>query len=239
MSASCSSSSRPPCIITSSDRGWPLFLALCSSIITTHTDDRPLPYNERASRAARHLHHALATPVNQLLAQHPERMPDGTPTPMAGWLLTRLDRWARLPNAAHLADQLANALDQAAIVVDLPEDDRRYLGICGELHAGHPCPGTLYAKPTDREVTCNTCGTTHDVEHRRDYMLSIVGGYVLTAAECSRALSSLDRPVAPATIRQWAARKRLTPAGMIDGSPTYRVREVRELIEQSLDRTRA
>jgi hypothetical protein len=137
-------------------------------------------------------------------------------------------------------------------VHDLAEEARRitrparepkvYLGVCS-VHIVEAdgeriyCDAELYAPAGWQGIRCPGCGTMHAISQRREVMLSAVAEQLLTAVECSRALTAMTgAEVSVNTIRSWAHRGKLDQHDPREGetSPRYRVGDVEALVVQSI-----
>ncbi|WP_219520126.1 hypothetical protein [Nonomuraea ceibae] len=99
------------------------------------------------------------------------------------------------------------------------------------------CNGDLHARPDASRVACQWCRDedgqrlVYEVQARRKWMLGALEDKTLTAPAIARALTSLIRPIKPALLHTWVARKKLHPAGLDDlGRMLFRVGDVIELM---------
>lgn len=143
----------------------------------------------------------------------------------AGWLaaLDEAEGWAQE------LDDLARALNR---VVDRQAEGKVFAGTCPTEADGQECGTQLYTSPGNATARCHKCGANWDAKGWREQALEAAGITHGTAIEISRAVSdpvTMD-VIAPATIRQWACRGKLTPIGHNHlGKPVYQIRKVRNL----------
>jgi len=213
--------------------------------------ERPLPFDQAASRLLQRLHRTLAGWVTEVRILTPAAGPtcqrcahsscdrirfaqpvDNHPVAMASWLRDRLDRLATYPHALELTGDLADVIEAARTAVDLPY--RLYLGPC-ETPRCVERDQLLYATDVDATaVVCRGCGRSYDVVEVKAALLARLPNRLASATEISRALTSLDEPVTPERIRKWAERGRLVPHGLDpDRHPTYRIGDVQELLVEA------
>lgn len=115
------------------------------------------------------------------------------------------------------------------------------VGICGAELLGHL---------GEDEVKCGSCGAVYDVKTRRQYLVESVDDEWARPHVIANALTSLDEPVRPDTLRKWIERdaelveQRRTPryplvlqVGVDDGGHAlYRVGDVRARIAAMKER---
>jgi hypothetical protein len=216
-----------------------------------HSDERPLPWHERASEAATVLQVTLlgwARVLNDTVrplqgpvccsCQHPTclyadlgREPHHQPARTAAWLRRHTGALIRHPAGPDAVDEILAAARNARWAVDAPPRDLIYAGPC------NGCEGDLYARPGASRVACRWCRDeeggrlTYEVAARRQWMLDALEDLELTAPAIARALSSLKRPIKPALLHTWVARGRLVPAGADEaGRQLFHVRDVLDLV---------
>lgn len=197
----------------------------------SRSSEIPLVFNEAAREARWVLDNTLTGMVRDLIESGVGDWPRDTPQSKAAFLLSHLADIRVHPAADEMADEIARALDLARRTVDR-RAERVYAGPCHyEAEEGVPCPAELYAVLGAIDITCSLCGYVWAVELRRQRLLDECEDRYAHAALVSRALSSLDRPVDAATIRQWKKRGKLTVRGVdLDGRPLYRIGDVRKLL---------
>lgn len=195
--------------------------------------ETPLPWNDRVPEKLDALDEALlrwARPVSRHLRldalphvphtrdpKDPARVPAAVTESLlaARVLAEHLGVVRGLREAGDAYDEIVDAVTAARRVVDQPVT-RKFLGICSAelVEGGLPCQNDLYAHPRRSMVRCAACGTTHDVEQRREVLLAAVHAQLVTYAEAERALPDLlGAPVKASTLRSWVSEGRLVPDG--------------------------
>jgi hypothetical protein len=197
---------------------------------TGRLSEKPVPFHEAASDLAHSARNTLTTWARVVLDQHPHlQLGDITTAGIAAWLSRLPTILAMLPGAGQMVDEVTRLADQVRRMVDR-SPDRVYLGICSAVdeETGAECPEDVYALPTQATVRCRACGTEHDIEYRRNVLLTAVDDQLLTAIELSRALPGLlGEDLSVNTVRSWANRKMLAAkAHDATGRALYRVGDV-------------
>jgi hypothetical protein len=180
---------------------------------------------------------------------------------IVGWLLTHVDALRTNPagpDAYRAFTRLRRRIERA---VDMrPPGD--FIGRCGatDVHIDHRsgdhvvtpsvgiCTAELYAREDETTVTCEACGAEHDTAARRREMAATVDDEWARPHTIALALSQLEHPVKPDTLRKWIERDaklaerlagREPPYPLIlqrgvddDGKPVYRVGDVRARVER-------
>lgn len=203
-----------------------------------HTSaEKPLPFDWDASDAEWAAHNTITTWARHVCEQRgidPPQRPAGHadhPTARAAaWLADHLG-WLRMRREATEAfDELADAVSLLRRTVDNP-GVRWYAGPCRVDLDGAECDGELYARPGAAWVGCPACGTRHDADERRAWLLREARDQLLHAGWMAAALSALGEEVTAAQIRSYAHRGRILAHGVDErGRPTYRVGDVLDLI---------
>jgi len=147
---------------------------------------------------------------------------------MASWLEGQSEPIRQTDEAHEFVTEVTMAVGQVRRVVDNPAE-RWYAGPCDD------CSQDLYARAGALLVTCE-CGSTYDVQARRDWLLDQVTDRLATPAEISRALGTLAGvEVTTSVIRGLARRNRIR---IYEGG-RYRVGEVLDRILERPARGRA
>lgn len=215
-------------------------------------DETRLPYNLGASRVLDDLagvllswvklvHEEKTTLRSEQLGNGPityweDRWPmprTESPSAYAGWLIPHLDWLRRHDAAGDCRDEVAAVVFRASRVIDR-DDDRLFIGTCRGSTTDDPgfiCPEQLYAAQTDTILQCRRCGTTHDVEARRESALTQAEDKVETAATIARALARAGMGITGERIYNWSKRDKLETVGRHSrtGKPLYRVGDVMDL----------
>jgi len=202
-----------------------------------------LPFAYSASEAEWVARMTLLTWVDWVAAVRGHTTPDRW-SYIGVYLVGSLTWLAAHPDGPQAIDEMIAALRQARRAVDRPQE-RRFAGVCGAdrvllvttmadedpAHVTAPCTQALYAPAGATAIVCPACDTEHDVDARRDLMLTQLRDVVLTATELSRAIDGLGVDVTPARIWQWRRRGLLVPAATTPaGAPMYRVGDALDLV---------
>jgi hypothetical protein len=122
---------------------------------------------------------------------------------LARWLL-RHPSWIRGHSAAgELHDQIMRGINRATRAIDIPQDLRVFLGVCG-FEEPDACREELWAARWADTAVCRACGDEWDVAERREWMLANVEDEVGTAPLLSALLNRLGVPVTVAAIHSLA-----------------------------------
>jgi hypothetical protein len=128
----------------------------------------------------------------------------GNTLPELGRWLLRHPSWIRNHSAAdQLHHDLTGGIRRATRAIDVPQDLRVFLGVCGWGDPGE-CPEELWAPRWAEEVICRGCGGEWNVAERREWMLGNVEDEVGTASFLSALLTRLGKPVTVAEIHKMA-----------------------------------
>lgn len=179
---------------------------------------------------------------------------------ITAWLMRnldaiRLDEAAGEIHAAITSDRL-----EILAAIDRKDPDI-YAGRCDatdvrtDLEAGviravvGTCGAELYARFGDTEVKCGACGQLYDLAQRKQYLAERVDDEWARPHVIANALTSLDEPVRPDTLRKWIERdekladRAEPPYPLVlrvgtddDGHALYRVGDVRARIAAMKER---
>lgn len=144
----------------------------------------------------------------------------------ARWLLVNIGSVRMSEAGAELMDEIIDAVRHARHVVDRPPD-LLAAGPCG----AEGCESVLYFPAHAEIVTCRECGAEHDVEQRREWMIATASELLVSAPVALGWVRMLmGKTIPDGTWRSWLSRGRVLPHGLtLDGRPTYRFSEVRDL----------
>jgi hypothetical protein len=146
---------------------------------------------------------------------------------IARWLREQLDWLRHRREATEAFDELHDACRLLVRTVDRPPV-RWYAGPCDG------CTLDLYAMPGAAKVRCRECGTDHDAEARKMWLLECAEDLLAHAALVAKALTALGYPVAEATVRSYAHRGRILEKGRDEQARAlYRVGDVLELVRDN------
>jgi hypothetical protein len=215
-------------------------------------NERPLPYDPRASEALDALRTTLVGWTRVLLdgmtrpegprcegCAHPSctlidytTWPRDTLTDMARWLLRRHRSLIRHPAAQEIVEEVGDVVRAAGRVIDRPAE-RWYAGPC-------TCGVDLYARVGAVRVMCLACGAEHHIDQRREYLLSSLRDMLATASQAAHILTQLlgsGVVLQPRTVRNWAVRGHIIAKGTDrQGRPLYRVAECEGMFVAELER---
>lgn len=93
------------------------------------------------------------------------------------------------------------------------------------------CPGHIYKRGTHL-ANCPECGTTTDVDERKDWMRKQLDLRLMSRSELLAALTILEIEVNPRTLDKWIERGHITPAVTTITPHLYRFREARDLADR-------
>lgn len=176
----------------------------------TGSGEKPLPINMGASETASALRDILCSWVRDLWETFGVPDEDGWVPPAdvqptiistSRWLM-RHPTWIAIhPAADDLHKEITEAIYQARRSVDIPKDNRIFLGKCGFEMNDEWCREELYARPKSTEVTCQICGSEWVVEERLAHLRSIAEDEVLQIPALSRLLTRLGVEATEKAIR--------------------------------------
>ncbi|MBB5137589.1 hypothetical protein HNP84_007341 [Thermocatellispora tengchongensis] len=212
--------------VAASEVAWALRTTLVSWVLVMLDEEQPRPRGATCGRTG------CGHPSCGWI-RNPRRPPEETLPAMAEWLASRAEAIRRHPHGAAGVDEILDAIRRAQAVTTRGAD-LLYCGPCGAWTMQGECEMHLYARAGAGRVQCR-CGAIWDVAQRRDRLLRAAWRTLASATEIARALTSLDHPITPERIWQWAHRGRLTVRGYRrEGRrliPLYRVGEVMTLLE--------
>lgn len=203
-------------------------------------DDAPLPFNWSASDAVWAINNTLTTWARHLASSRGVQEPSAAG--LLGWLLTSIDSIRMDEAATQIHDEITYAHRQALRIIDRP-DPEVYAGRCdgSDVRVAadgdklHPqvgeCGADLYARLGDKAVSCQACGAVYDLVERKRELLDRVDDEWARPHVIANALTSLDEPITPDTLRKWIERRHIKQVGIDDfGKAVYRVGDVRARI---------
>jgi hypothetical protein len=182
---------------------------------TSRSASTPLPWNDRASQAARLLDKTLrhwVGVVSDYDSTDPSQHITDT-TELARWLWRNAGVLRRLDVAGEVHSEIISVIRRARVVVDRPPDLVTY-GVCGGA-AEQPCDAYLYGAPSRPTVECRKCGSVFQVKERLEWMLDYVRGMNGTAAEVATYLRMVGIKITDNGIRGLKRRGRIEPVGYI------------------------
>lgn len=144
----------------------------------------------------------------------------------AAFLARHVDLIRTGPAAAEAFDELHDACEQLARLVDRPPD-KQLVGVCD-------CGKVLYAAAGRTVVQCpeRTCKLVWNVEESREILRKHLGDKLVTVSEAARLLAYLDSDRTQDNLRKLIGARlgRLAAHGLVEGEPTYLFREVTALV---------
>lgn len=221
-------------------------------------DDKPLPYDIGASRAADNVKGVLTAWARLVSEERPSTKrqyrrgkllvrKDGKPilihlnhTPItcrdtarsiAMWLDPHVGWLAHHEAAPDAYSEIVGAVNNIRRTIDIAPDTR-YIGPCYSVIEGIECPETLYGIEGRDEVTCRTCGTTWNARDRTLQALAHAETVAQDATTLSRSFALKGIALDTDRIKKWGQRKHLVAAGKSHrGYPTYIVAHVARLVQ--------
>lgn len=205
------------------------------------TGDIPLIFKSHAGEALWILDNVLREWATEL-GDTRTRSPRG----LAVWMLTKLERIQKHPDAGQLADEVTDAIHQARRAIDRPTDDRVFLGRCGAHTQGHhECREELYGSTWGSHAQCPRCGTDYTITQRQDWLRARQDHYQGTVSQVAGFLRATGIACTTEQVRGYARSRhghppRLTPAGTNHrGHATYLIADVLAAVkERYVRRTR-
>ncbi|WP_143267140.1 hypothetical protein [Amycolatopsis thailandensis] len=196
-----------------------------------HAAERPMPFHEAASEVGWVLANTISTWAREVHECNPHLLPPaGSTAGAVAWMVGLPGLLALHPAADELHDEITHVVARVRRVVDRPPD-RIYAGPCDAQVEDGRCPDHLYARPGQRRVQCGSCGTEHDVDERRNWMISYAADLRVTATVAlGWARLLLDKTIPRGTWDSWVSRGRIVPHGTDGrGRPVFRFGDVRDL----------
>jgi hypothetical protein len=206
-----------------------------------------VPWSDKASKALDRLMNTLTTWVRLIVEERGDRgliAPHDDALSVSRWLLWHVG-WLRHHKAAAQAlTDIERAIDEIDQVMDL-HVERWYAGTCRaeyiavdehEAEADACCAVELFVKPNETAKVCWNCGTKHDVEARRKWLLAKAEDQLAHMELIGRALASMGEAVTPSQIRGYAFRGRIVAHGVDrKGRELYRVGDVVQVVRDNAD----
>lgn len=200
------------------------------------SDGPPLPFDERASEAARDLRTLLKDWVS-LVAEGlcdegvfvPLPMP-ATAKTLSSWLMNHTRWLAHHDTGPDAYSEIVAAVNNIRRTIDIAPDVR-FIGPCGSVVEGVVCTETLYAIEGSDTVRCRTCATTWDIAERNLNILASAEHVAQTITVLTRSFALQGIALDTDRLGKWAARGYLKPAGVGPRKrPTYIVAHVARLV---------
>jgi hypothetical protein len=176
-------------------------------------NEKPLPYDVKASEALNVLHGALWGWVREGLQIHPEMYFTGSPDTVGlSRYLLRLTDWLQHHEDGQLAvEEINDAVRNAYRAIDRAAD-MQALGMCGNDVDGIVCEEHLRTAVTAKTVRCRTCSAEYDVAERRAWLLDVARDRLVTTREACAAVSVWgEGNITAKMIEGWKRRERIFP----------------------------
>ncbi|WP_134663958.1 hypothetical protein [Amycolatopsis sp. CFH S0078] len=200
--------------------------------VVAHSANQPMPFHEAASEMGWVLANTISTWARDVHECNPHLLPPaGSTAGAVAWMVGLPGLLALHPAADELHDEITHVVARVRRVIDRPPD-RIYAGPCDAQVEGERCPDHLYARPGMSRVQCGSCGTEHDVDERRNWMIDYAADLRVTATVAlGWARLLLDKTIPRGTWDSWVSRGRIVAHG-IDGRgrPVFRFGDVRDLV---------
>lgn len=202
--------------------------------VLARSQDRPVPWDERASETAEILRLTTLGWVRVVLEERGGRLPAANMGALGGFLLANLEWLRHHPAADECADEVGHAVQLARQAVDSAVE-RTYAGPCREEVDAHDdqgpscCLAELHVRVGARTAVCPRCAAEHDVADRKAWLLAVAENQLVTLVELERLLRLVGRPVPRGTLDSWVQRKRLVSHGGGE-PPRYFVRDAIDLV---------
>jgi hypothetical protein len=204
-----------------------------------------VPWSDRASKALDRLMNTMTGWVRLITEERAGVAlikPHDDALSVSRWLLWHVG-WLRHHTAAPEAlSAMEAAVDEINQVMDL-HVERWYAGTCraefiavdqNQAEADACCAVELYVKPKAAVLVCRNCGTKHDVEARRKWLLAKAEDQLAHMELIGRALASMGEAVTPSQIRGYAFRGRIVAHGVDrKGRELYRVGDVVQVVREN------
>lgn len=206
--------------------------------LVSHGAADGLPFRAMASVLSDSVAVVITTWARDLHERNPHlRPPAGSTTRAAAWLAGLPNLLALHPAADELFGDVTGVVAQIRAYIDR-RADRVYSGPCGSQVDAGPCPGHLYARSRHGRVRCPACGTEHEVDERRAWMIDYALDLLVTATVAlGWARLLMDHVIPPGTWRSWVSRRRILAHGCDAlGRPVYRFGDVCDLVAEHLRR---
>lgn len=195
-------------------------------------DDKPLPYDLGASRAADNVKGVLVAWARLVSEERevPITCRDESSS-IADWLMHHI-RWLSCHDAAPDAySEIVGAVNNIRRTIDIAPDTR-YIGPCYSVIEGVECDETLFGTEGQEDVKCRTCGTTWNARDRTLQALAHAETVAQDATTLSRSFALKGIALDTDRIKKWGQRKHLVAAGKSHrGYPTYIVAHVARLVQ--------
>ncbi len=157
----------------------------------------------------------------------------------AAWLHHHTDWLRGDPSAGDVFNRIERAVIDAEHAC-VPPAPRWYAGPCDHCHHDLLAEADTHGHPRFDTITCEHCGTRHDVEGRHEYLIRQARLQHITATTAlSWTHMLLGKRIPRGTWDSWVARRRITPRDIDrDGHPLYRFGDVERLARDHIAKPR-
>jgi hypothetical protein len=200
------------------------------------SDGPPLPFDERASEAARDLRTLLKDWVSLVAEGIADEgrfvaLPmSATAKTLSSWLMNHTHWIACHDTAPDAYSEIVAAVNNIRRTIDIAPDTR-YIGPCLSDMDGVECTETLYALEGSDTVRCRTCTTVWDVKERTLHDLAQAEHVAQTITILTRSFALQGIAIEAQRIKRWASRGHLAPSGTNPrGHATYIIAHVARLV---------
>lgn len=203
------------------------------------SNEKPLPWNDRASRARHELKNELVGWVRIMVDGD---WPADNLTSIAAWLMCRLNDIAKREDAWLIREGVDLATSAAKDAIDITPP-RRYVGPCegaieddGEEIVEVECPGSIFLNEITNSAECAKCRRAYDpiaaIKARNQRLAQ--DGKMLTLAEAAEVTHrAFGQPEARVlnTLKSWQKPRNgrspiIQPAGHVEGVAIYRYQDL-------------
>lgn len=200
--------------------------------------ERPLAWNENASRAAFELNATLnGWALDTSTIAQDERdllvvVPHWDTAGLAAWLARNISTLRQHAEAGRAYDDILNAVKEACRAIDRPTDPVPF-GPCHRIFEdGTICQQILYGQLDRAQVPCRACGSLHATRERLVWMLEYLRGMLATLPELVVIASLAGKATSVDKLRLMASRGRFLPHGVnVEGVATFRVSEALQALD--------
>ncbi|GGH93847.1 hypothetical protein ACFFGR_09345 [Arthrobacter liuii] len=194
-------------------------------------DDKPLPYDLGASRAASELKAVLVGWARLVSEERgvPLTCRD-TSQSISAWLMHHVHWLSRHDAAPDAYSEIVGAVNNIRRTIDIAPDTT-YIGPCYAVVEGVECTETLWGIEGTDAATCRTCGTVWDAKARTLEALTHADKVAQTITVMTRSFAVKGIALDTRRLGKWVSRGYLHPHGTGDRNrPTYIVAHVARLV---------
>lgn len=198
--------------------------------------EKPMPFNEKASLMLSELERLVIRWARAFGMTGRACGFDGSGT-AAGYLTDHIPYIVTNITALELYREIESAVSKSRRMIDRPAD-RIFAGPCNTevtFFGGIAyCRNDLYANPGASKVVCGECHTQHDVQERREWMLSEISERYVDAGLAASLLTQLGIQISSATVRRYGREGLLTV--VLQGAKQTATYQLGQVIEVFFDK---